>query len=74
MSQAQLGHCYAKGIGTAVDRVEAFVWLSSASRHGVNRATTDLKNLLQEMSDAEKAAARQHLPQLVGKAPTMSAN
>ena len=73
LSQAQLGHCYAKGVGTSVDRIEAFVWLSSASRHGVNAATTDLKNLLQEMDDVEKAAAAGRLPPLAGKVPLAAA-
>jgi hypothetical protein len=49
-----------------VDRVEAFIWLSSASRHGVNRATTDLKGMLQEMTDAEKAEAAKRSPALSG--------
>jgi TPR repeat protein len=60
-SQARLGYCYAKGLGVANDPVEAFVWLSLASRHGVGLAMTELEDLVRTMSSDQKATAQQRL-------------
>ena len=60
-SQARLGYCYAKGLGVANDPVEAFVWLSLASRHGVGLAMAELESLVKSMSGSQKAAAQQRL-------------
>jgi hypothetical protein len=57
LSQARLGSLYARGAGVDVDRIEAFRWLSSASRHGVTQAETELQALLGAMSEEEKRIA-----------------
>jgi uncharacterized protein len=64
-SQARLGYCYAKGLGVANDPVEAFVWLSLASRHGVGLAMTELEGLVKSMSGDQKAAAQRQLSRWV---------
>jgi uncharacterized protein len=64
-SQARLGYCYAKGLGVANDPIEAFVWLSLASRHGVGLAMTELEGLVKSMSGNQKATAQQRLSRWV---------
>ena len=71
-SQARLGYCCAKGLGTAVDPVEAFVWLTLASRHGVGLAMAELEELVRTMSAEQKAAASQRLARWSGASNAQS--
>jgi hypothetical protein len=41
--------------------VEAFVWLTLASRHGVGLAMAELEELVRTMSAEQKSAASQRL-------------
>ena len=65
-SQARLGYCFAKGLGTEVDRIEAFVWLSAAAQHGVGLAMAELEELVRAMSEDERMEARRRLAQRLG--------
>lgn len=54
-SQSRLGYIYAHGIGLPKDRVQAYLWLSLASQHGIGTALEALESVVKEMSAEEKA-------------------
>lgn len=54
-SQARLGYLYANGVGVTKDRVEAYLWLTLAARHGVGTALEALDGVVRDMSADEKA-------------------
>ena len=54
-SQSRLGYLYAQGQGVPKDRVQAYLWLSLASQHGIGTALNALESVVKEMSAEEKA-------------------
>lgn len=54
-SQSRLGYIYAQGNGLPKDRVQAYLWLSLASQHGIGTALNALEAVVKEMSAEEKA-------------------
>ena len=61
--QRNLGHAFAQGQGTPVDLVEAYQWLSVASKKGDKAAKAELAGLAKKLSQnqlrqgQERAAA-----------------
>ena len=55
-SQSRLGYMYSVGIGVRKDRVQAYLWLTLASQHGIGTALTALESVIESMSSEEKAA------------------
>lgn len=53
-SQSRLGYMYLQGQGVPKDRVQAYLWLSLASQHGIGTALDALEGVVKEMSAEEK--------------------
>jgi len=58
-SQSRLGYMYASGEGVEKDRVQAYLWLTLASQHGIGTALDALESVVREMSSEEKAQGAQ---------------
>ena len=58
-SQSRLGYMYASGEGVEKDRVQAYLWLTLASQHGIGTALEALESVVNEMSSEEKAQGAQ---------------
>ena len=58
-SQSRLGYMYANGDGVEKDRVQAYLWLTLASQHGIGTALDALETVVREMSAEEKAQGAQ---------------
>ena len=58
-SQSRLGYMYAQGDGIKKDRVQAYLWLTLASQHGIGTALDALEAVIKEMSSEEKAEGAQ---------------
>jgi len=54
-SQSRLGYMYAHGQGVKKDRVQAYLWLSLASQHGIGTALNALESVVKNMSAEEKS-------------------
>jgi len=54
-SQSRLGYMYAHGQGVKKDRVQAYLWLTLASQHGIGTALNELETIVKGMSSEEKA-------------------
>ncbi len=54
-SQSRLGYMYAHGQGVEKDRVQAYLWLTLASQHGIGTALNELETIVKSMSAEEKA-------------------
>lgn len=54
-SQSRLGYMYAHGQGVKKDRVQAYLWLTLASQHGIGTALNELEAIVKNMSSEEKA-------------------
>lgn len=54
-SQSRLGFMYANGQGIEKDRVQAYLWLTLASQHGIGTALNALESVVKNMSAEEKA-------------------
>ena len=54
-SQSRLGYMYAHGQGVKKDRVQAYLWLSLASQHGIGTALNALESVVKSMSAEEKS-------------------
>ena len=59
---------YMVGEGVKKDRVQAFLWLSLAARHGIGTALTALEAVVKEMSSDEKALGMHLVGQWRGRA------
>ncbi|MBM3854749.1 MAG: SEL1-like repeat protein, partial [Verrucomicrobia bacterium] len=73
IAQYNLGLAYAQGASrsSSIDRVEAFVWLTLAAEGGsTGRALDDLLN---QMSDADRAEGRRRLQELRAAHPALRA-
>ncbi len=55
-SQSRLGYMYSVGKGVKKDRVQAYVWLTLASQHGIGTALNALETVVESMSSEEKTA------------------
>ena len=55
-SQSRLGYMFAVGRGVPKDRVQAYLWLTLASQHGIGTALDALESVVANMSSDEKAA------------------
>jgi len=58
-SQARLGQMYIDGHGVEKSRVQAYLWLSLASQHGIGTALEALNGIVGDMSAEEKAEGQQ---------------
>jgi len=67
IAQYNLGLAYAEGKGVAVDRLEAFVWLSLARQNGARGRALD--NLVASFDKATFEAAQQRLAERTKGAP-----
>lgn len=54
-SQSRLGYMYAHGQGVKKDRVQAYLWLTLASQHGIGTALKALESVVKSMSAEEKS-------------------
>lgn len=54
-SQSRLGYIYAHGNGVKKDRIQAYLWLTLASQHGIGTALNELESIVKSMSAEEKA-------------------
>jgi TPR repeat protein len=73
-SQALLGRAYARGIGGAVRRVEAYAWLGMAARRlkpgkELNDVTDQLRAVESQFTPDERAAAEATLVSFEGQTP-----
>ena len=55
-SQSRLGYMFSVGKGVSKDRVQAYLWLTLASQHGIGTALEALETVVKSMSSEEKAA------------------
>lgn len=55
-SQSRVGYMYSVGKGVPKDRVQAYLWLTLASQHGIGTALDALETVVKSMSSEEKAA------------------
>ncbi len=55
-SQSRLGYMFSVGKGVPKDRVQAYLWLTLASQHGIGTALDALETVVEGMSSEEKAA------------------
>ena len=55
-SQSRLGYLYSVGKGVVKDRVQAYLWLTLASQHGIGTALDALESVVEKMSSEEKTA------------------
>lgn len=55
-SQSRLGYLYSIGKGVVKDRVQAYLWLTLASQHGIGTALDALESVVEKMSSEEKSA------------------
>lgn len=55
-SQSRLGYMFSVGKGVSKDRVQAYLWLTLASQHGIGTALDALETVVDSMSSDEKAA------------------
>ena len=55
-SQSRLGYLYSIGKGVVKDRVQAYLWLTLASQHGIGTALDALESVVEKMSSEEKTA------------------
>jgi TPR repeat protein len=61
-AQVNLGRCYAKGEGVALNKVEAWRWLNAASAQKPELASKELEKLQASMTVEEVAEAKLKAP------------
>lgn len=55
-SQSRVGYMFSVGKGVSKDRVQAYLWLTLASQHGIGTALDALETVVKSMSSEEKEA------------------
>jgi TPR repeat protein len=55
-SQSRVGYMFSVGKGVPKDRVQAYLWLTLASQHGIGTALDALETVVKSMSSEEKSA------------------
>jgi TPR repeat protein len=68
-AQVWIGGMFAKGLGVALDSVQAYVWLDLAARAGVGRATKWRAEIAERLSADELGEAQRRAADWIPKRP-----